>query len=122
VNVSFSSRRDRADTTDGTVPVSHVPTARSSGLAKVFVSTFITIFLAEIGDKTQLTTLLMTAESHAPASVFIGAALALIATSAIGVWVGRAIAQRVSPQTIDIAAGAIFLVVSILLFGDAIQL
>ncbi|MEM6613363.1 MAG: TMEM165/GDT1 family protein, partial [Cyanobacteria bacterium P01_C01_bin.72] len=38
----------------------------------VFSSTFITIFLAEMGDKTQLVTLLMSAESQAPWTVFIG--------------------------------------------------
>ena len=47
-------------------------------------STFITIFLAEMGDKTQLVTLLMSAESQSPWIVFIGAALALISTSLLG--------------------------------------
>ncbi|MFM6075220.1 MAG: TMEM165/GDT1 family protein, partial [Dolichospermum sp.] len=47
----------------------------------VFGTTFITIFLAEIGDKTQLSTLLMSAESHAPWVVFLGSGVALITTS-----------------------------------------
>ena len=62
-------------------------------LLVVFTSTFITIFLAEMGDKTQIATLLMTAESHAPWVIFLGAATALISTSLVGVLLGRWLAN-----------------------------
>ncbi|MEM9949329.1 MAG: TMEM165/GDT1 family protein, partial [Cyanobacteria bacterium P01_D01_bin.36] len=61
----------------------------SNGFWPVFLSTFVTIFLAELGDKTQVTTMLMSAESKAPVVVFLGAGLALISTSLIGVLLGQ---------------------------------
>jgi putative Ca2+/H+ antiporter (TMEM165/GDT1 family) len=88
----------------------------------VFGSTFLTIFFAEMGDKTQLTTLLMTAESSSPWIVFAGAGSALVATSLIGVAVGRWLASRVSETTIETGAGAILLLISVLLLWDLVQL
>ncbi|WP_413161046.1 TMEM165/GDT1 family protein [Capilliphycus salinus ALCB114379] len=87
----------------------------------IFVSTFITIFLAEIGDKTQLTTLLMTAESHKPWVVFAGAGSALVLTSLLGVLVGRWLSNRIEPKTLERAAGITLLVISCLLFWETFQ-
>lgn len=94
---------------------------RNQGL-NVFLSTFVTIFLAELGDKTQLTTLLMSAESDAPWIVFAGAGSALVLTSLLGVLVGRWLAKRVSTQTIETAAGAVLLVIAVLLLWDIVHL
>ena len=88
---------------------------------KIFVSTFITIFLAEIGDKTQLTTLLMTAESHNPWIVFAGAGSALVLTSFLGVLVGQWLASRISPRTLELAAGSSLLLISVLLFWEILH-
>ncbi len=85
---------------------------------RVFASTFLTIFLAELGDKTQITTLLMTAESHSPWVVFVGAASALITSSLLGVLVGQWLARRVSATTLDRIAGITLLVVAGLLIWD----
>ncbi len=87
---------------------------------QVFGSTFITIFLAEIGDKTQLTTLLMSAESQAPWIVFAGASLALISTSLAGVLLGRWLASRVSPRALETAAGCILLSLAVWLVFDIV--
>jgi putative Ca2+/H+ antiporter (TMEM165/GDT1 family) len=84
----------------------------------IFGTTFITIFLAEIGDKTQLSTLLMSAESHSPWVVFFGSAAALITTSLLGVLLGSWIACRLSPKTVEKAAGVMLLFISIMLFWD----
>lgn len=86
---------------------------------RVVGSTFITIFIAELGDKTQLSTLLMAAEFHAPWTVFAGAGAALVATSFLGVWVGHWLAQRLSPKTLDTAAGVLMALLSLGLFWDA---
>lgn len=93
----------------------------SQGAWGVFTSTFITIFLAELGDKTQLATLLMTAESHAPWIVFAGAGSALVATSLLGVLVGRWLATRVSPKTLEKSAGVVLLLIAATLVWDILH-
>jgi putative Ca2+/H+ antiporter (TMEM165/GDT1 family) len=96
------------------------PNNQRSSIGKIFGSTFITIFLAELGDKTQLATLLMSAESQHPWVVFLGASAALISTSLLGVIVGRWIASRFTPKTIEIAAGISLLLISATLLWDVI--
>jgi Ca2+/H+ antiporter, TMEM165/GDT1 family len=88
---------------------------------QVFLSTFLTIFLAELGDKTQLTTLLISAESQSPWTVFAGAGSALVLTSLLGVMVGSWLSQRFSPQTLERAAGIMLLIISVLLVWDIVQ-
>lgn len=97
------------------------PNKRPLSFGATFSSTFIAIFLAEMGDKTQLATLLMSAESHAPWMVFLGAALALISTSLIGVLLGYWLSKRVSAKTMDLAAATMLLSVSVLLLWDVVQ-
>ncbi len=93
---------------------------RKQSTLAVFATTFITIFLAEIGDKTQLSTLLMSAESHSPWIVFIGSAAALITTSLLGVLLGSWIASRLSPKTVNKAAGVMLLLISVMLICDVV--
>ncbi len=88
----------------------------------IFSSTFLTIFFAEMGDKTQLATLLMSAESQSPWLVFTGAATALVATSLLGVLLGRWLASRLSPRTLEVAAGTLLLFISVLLLWDVVQI
>lgn len=88
----------------------------------VFSSTFITIFLAEMGDKTQLVTLLMSAESQSPWIVFIGSALALIATSLIGVSIGYWLSKKLAPETLDLSVAILLLFITAWLVGDIINL
>jgi Ca2+/H+ antiporter, TMEM165/GDT1 family len=110
---------DRADETlTTTLPADN----QKSGVWTTFFSTFITIFFAEMGDKTQLATLLLSAQSGSPWIVFIGSGAALIATSLVGVLLGRYLAKILSPETLDIAAGMLLMVISILLLGDVVQL
>ena len=87
----------------------------------VFGTTFITIFLAEIGDKTQLSTLLMSAESHAPWVVFAGSGAALVTTSLLGVLLGGWISTKLSPKTVEKSAGVMLLLISLMLVWDVIQ-
>ena len=88
---------------------------------KIFLGSFSTVLLAELGDKTQITTLLMTGSSQQPWVIFGGAALALIATSFLGVFVGQWLSQRLDPRRIEIISGLIFLVVALWLVWDIFQ-
>lgn len=101
---------------------SEIQTKQQSNFWLVFSSTFITIFLAEMGDKTQLVTLLMSAESQAPWTVFIGSALALIATSLIGVSIGYWLAKKLAPETLDLSVAILLLFITAWLISDIINL
>lgn len=67
---------------------------------RVLLTTFGVIFLAEMGDKTQIAAMTMAAEKKRPWEVFIAASLALIAVSAIGVVVGGVLSQYL-PTRVD---------------------
>ena len=95
--------------------------AKKQSTTAIFGYTFLTIFLAEFGDKTQLSTLLMSAESQSPGVVFLGAGVALITTSLLGVLLGQWLAKRVAPKTLETAAGVSLLLVSAMLFWDVMQ-
>ncbi len=79
---------------------------------KLALTVFGVVFLAELGDKTQLATLLFSAKSPDKLLVvFFGASLALVATSAIGVLAGGFVAQYVSPKLLSYVAGAGFVLI-----------
>jgi len=81
---------------------------------KVFIASFITIFLAELGDKTQIATLLFASnKEHSKWIVFFGAASALILTSAIGVLLGGTLSNYISEKTLKIVGGVGFLIVGL---------
>ncbi|WOD38552.1 TMEM165/GDT1 family protein [Nodosilinea sp. E11] len=98
------------------------PSVSRAAFWRVFGSTFVTIFLAELGDKTQVTTLLISAQSQSPWVVFLGAGTALVTTSLIGVLLGQWLARRVSPATLDTAAGAMLLGITVWLLWDIVHL
>ncbi len=97
------------------------PAIIDPGAVAVLGSTFFTIFLAEVGDKTQLAVLLMTAESEKPWVVFAGAACALIATSLLGVMLGRWLSTLVSPKTLERSAAVVLLFISATLLWDVLH-
>ncbi len=76
---------------------------------RLFASTFALIFLAELGDKTQLATLSLAASGESRMTVFLAAATALVATSALGVLAGEAVARVIPPVWITRAAGVAFI-------------
>jgi putative Ca2+/H+ antiporter (TMEM165/GDT1 family) len=81
---------------------------------RVFLTVFTTVFLAELGDKTQLATFLYAADAKNPkVTVFLGAALALVLTSALGVLVGAAISRSINPRYLSYAAGVGFIAIGI---------
>jgi putative Ca2+/H+ antiporter (TMEM165/GDT1 family) len=81
---------------------------------KLLLSTFTSIFVAEIGDKTQIATMSLAAGGRSKLAVFIGAALALCATSALGVLVGEGVSRLVPPVWMRRIAGAVFIVIGVL--------
>ncbi len=81
---------------------------------KIFMTVFLTVFVAEIGDKTQLATMLFAAEAKGGRWViFAGSALALTAAAAIGVLVGAQIERVIAPRTLKLIAGAGFVAIGI---------
>lgn len=82
---------------------------------KLFLAVFATIFLAELGDKTQLATILYAADKDVSRLVvFAASSAALIVTSAIGVAAGGMVSQLVNPKYLSIAAGIGFILIGIL--------
>jgi putative Ca2+/H+ antiporter (TMEM165/GDT1 family) len=84
-------------------------TAKAGSFGAVFLTTFTTVFLAELGDKTQLAALLLSAESGRPVVVFIGASLALISSSLVGVLLGRWLSRVLPPQQLERLAGVLMI-------------
>ena len=81
---------------------------------KVLFVVFGTVFLAELGDKTQLATVLFASkESDSQVTVFVGASLALILSSLIAVAAGSVISQYVDPRYLSYVAGAGFIIIGI---------
>lgn len=81
---------------------------------KLVGTVFATVFVAELGDKTQLATFLYAARAeNAKWGVFLGAAAALVLASALGVAAGSVIAAHVSPRVLTWAAGIGFIAVGV---------
>ena len=84
---------------------------------RVFLTTFGVIFLAEMGDKTQLAAMSMAAQSKKPWTVFIAAALALTAVSAVGVLVGSLLGTYLPLLWIKRVAAVSFIVIGVLILA-----
>ena len=82
---------------------------------KLMLVTFGAIFLAELGDKTQLATLSFAAANRSFWSVFLGSALALIATSLIATLVGSALARFAPERWVKLGAGVLFIGIGLVL-------
>ena len=81
---------------------------------KLLATVFVTIFLAELGDKTQLATLLYAADARNPKlTILVGASGALILSSVIGVLAGTLVSRYVSPRALSWAAGLGFIGIGI---------
>ena len=84
---------------------------------RVFFTTFGLIFLAELGDKTQLVAIAMAVKSRSPLAVFLGAVLALAMATLIGVLFGEALTRVVPEAYMRKAAGILFLAVGLLILS-----
>ncbi len=84
------------------------------------IRVFITVFLAELGDKTQLAVLGF-ASTTKPWVVFVGASLALVTITALGAAAGAVLGKFVSPKMINISAGILFIILGILYIVKGIR-
>jgi len=82
---------------------------------RVLITTFGIIFLAEMGDKTQLAAMTMSAQTKKPWAVFLGASLALAAVSALGVIVGATLGNYVPLEWVKRVAAVAFIVIGVLM-------
>lgn len=78
---------------------------------KLIGTTFVSVFIAELGDKTQLATLSFASSGHSRLGVFLGSASALVATSAIAVVGGEALSRVVPPVVLQRMAGVAFVAI-----------
>jgi putative Ca2+/H+ antiporter (TMEM165/GDT1 family) len=85
---------------------------------RVLFTTLGVIFLAEMGDKTQLAAMTMAAQTRKPWAVFIGAALALTAVSAIGIAVGTILGDYLPLVWIKRVSAIAFIVIGVLILLD----
>lgn len=82
--------------------------------ARLFATVFVTVFVAELGDKTQLATLLYASDApHAKLTVFAAAAAALVLAAGLGVLGGSVLARLVSPEVVRWVAGLGFVAVGL---------
>lgn len=78
------------------------------------------VFLAELGDKTQLATLMLSANGHSPLAVFFGAAVALVLVALISALLGDALGNVVPVRVIHVCAGVAFLAIGALLLSGRV--
>ncbi len=81
---------------------------------KIVLTVLSAVFVAELGDKTQIATLLFAADKEVSKfAVFLGASMALVLTSAIGVAAGGLISQLISDKHLHVIAGVSFIAIGI---------
>ena len=85
----------------------------------LFFTTFVTVFLAEMGDKTQLTTITLSSTTNKPLAVFIGSSLALILATLIGALAGGSIANLIPASLLRLISGMVFLIIGISLLAQS---
>jgi putative Ca2+/H+ antiporter (TMEM165/GDT1 family) len=81
---------------------------------KLFFTVFAAIFIAELGDKTQLATLLFSTDNEvSKLTIFFGSSAALILTSALGVAAGSLLSQYLNVKVMAIASGTLFIAIGV---------
>ncbi len=82
-------------------------------LLTLFFTTFVTVFLAEMGDKTQLTTITLSSSTNKPVAVFLGSSSALILATLLGALAGGSIASLIPDFILKLISGIVFLILGI---------
>lgn len=84
---------------------------------KIFGTAFITLFLAELGDKTQLAVITMTSSTESKISVFLGASLALITVTLLAVLFGGVLSQYIPTEWLQRIVAVAFIVIGVLMLA-----
>tara|TARA_Y100001968_G_scaffold77810_1_gene69091 strand:- start:533 stop:826 length:294 start_codon:yes stop_codon:yes gene_type:complete len=87
-------------------------------LLTLLFTTFVTVFLAEMGDKTQLTTITLSSTSNKPLAVFIGSSIALILATLLGALAGGSISNLIPAYLLKLLSGIVFLIIGINLLSE----
>jgi putative Ca2+/H+ antiporter (TMEM165/GDT1 family) len=87
---------------------------------KLFLTTFATLFVAEIGDKTQLACISLAAKSHKPWTVFLGASTALVLVTLVAILFAQIITQFIPENVIKKVSASMFMIISVLMFMDKV--
>tara|TARA_B100000700_G_scaffold302897_1_gene373790 strand:- start:213 stop:506 length:294 start_codon:yes stop_codon:yes gene_type:complete len=87
-------------------------------LLTLLLTTFITVFLAEMGDKTQLTTITLSSTTNKPLAVFIGSSIALILATLLGALAGGSISNLIPAFLLKQLSGIVFLIIGINLLAQ----
>ena len=87
-------------------------------LFTLLFTTFFTVFLAEIGDKTQLTTITLSSTTNKPLAVFIGSSIALMLATLLGALAGGSIANLIPDFLLKLLSGIVFLIIGINLLAQ----
>jgi len=82
-------------------------------------TTFVTVFLAEMGDKTQLTTITLSSTTNKPLAVFIGSSIALILATILGALAGGSIANLIPAYLLKLLSGIVFLIIGFSLLSQS---
>ena len=82
-------------------------------LLTLLFTTFITVFLAEMGDKTQLTTITLSSTTNKPLAVFIGSSAALVLATLLGALAGSSISNLIPDFLLELLSGIVFLIIGI---------
>ena len=82
---------------------------------KIFGTAFVTLFLAELGDKTQLAVITMTANTNSKVSIFLGASVALVLVSLLGVLFGGILSQYVPTEWLQRIVAVAFIAIGVLM-------
>ena len=90
-------------------------------IISLLLSTFLTIFIAELGDKTQLATLTISGTSNNPLAVFLGSSTALVFASLLGALAGGSISNFVPEIILKSLASITFLIIGIKLFINSLK-
>ena len=90
-------------------------------LLTLLLTTFITVFLAEMGDKTQLTTITLSSTTNKPLAVFIGSSIALILATLLGALAGGSIANLIPGFLLKQLSGIVFLIIGINLLAQSLK-